>query len=159
MKSVETVDFLVRAGIPVMGHIGFTPQATNQLGGFGVASQGEEAAASTVKLAQALEQAGAFATVIERVPREVGRRVAQAVSIPVIGAGAGPDTDAQVLLLQWMLGLTSDQLPLWFRKPRWAKQYRNVRGEIIETLDKFRSEVASGVFPDADYTYGPDASR
>jgi 3-methyl-2-oxobutanoate hydroxymethyltransferase len=150
---IETIDALTNAGIPVMGHLGFLPQSTTALGGFGVAGRDEETVLQMISDARAQQEAGAFAIVLERLPSEAGRRVTEAIDIPTIGAGAGPHTDAQVMLLPWLLGLTSRELPEWFRMPRWAKQYVNQRAETLDAIAAFRDDVANGSFPSADNEY------
>jgi 3-methyl-2-oxobutanoate hydroxymethyltransferase len=149
----ETIQSLVDIGIPVMGHLGFTPQSTSKYGGFTLQGRGQAEMQRLVDDARAQEEAGAFALVLERIPAEAGRLVTEAVGIPTVGAGAGRHTDGQVLLLPWMLGLVDEGLPRWFRRPKWAKQYVDVRAQIVETLDDFRSEVRGGLFPSPDETY------
>jgi 3-methyl-2-oxobutanoate hydroxymethyltransferase len=152
-QTAETVGVLVRAGIPVMGHVGFSPQLANQSGGFRLHGESDEAVAGILADARRLEEAGAFAIVVERVPATVGRLVSEAVGVPTIGAGAGPHTDAQVILLPWLLGLTSDALPRWFRMPPWARQYRNLRPEILAAVEEFRRDVVDGAFPGPENSY------
>lgn len=144
---VETTATLVRAGIPVMAHLGLTPQSVHQFGGYRVQGRGEDAAERIVADARAHEAAGAFAVVLEAVPAEVGRRATAAVRIPTIGIGAGPDTDAQVLVWHDMLGLTAGRLP------RFVKPYANLRGAIGEAVKTFMHEVATGDYPDEEHTY------
>ncbi len=147
-RMVEVTAHLVQAGIPVMGHLGLTPQSVNQFGGFKV--QGREAAAAERMIADAvaLQEAGAFAIVLEAVPSEVGRRVTEAVEVPTIGIGAGPHTDAQVLVWHDLLGLTTGRLP------RFVKAYADLRSEIGGAIKAFQSEVADGEYPAPEHTYG-----
>ena len=145
--SVEATERLVRAGIPVMGHVGLTPQSVNQFGGFKVQGRGDDAADRIVDEAVALAEAGAFSVVLECVPTEVGLRATAAVDVPTIGIGAGPHTDAQVLVWHDLLGLTSGRLP------RFVKQYADLRGEITGAVKAFASEVADGVYPADEHSY------
>jgi 3-methyl-2-oxobutanoate hydroxymethyltransferase len=138
---------LVAAGIPVMSHLGLTPQSVNQFGGFRVQGRDEEAAARIVDDAVALAEAGAFSIVLECVPPDVGEAVTAAVDVPTIGIGAGPHTDAQVLVWHDMLGMTSGRLP------RFVKQYADLRSEITAAVKAFATEVADGVYPDDEHTY------
>jgi 3-methyl-2-oxobutanoate hydroxymethyltransferase len=144
---VEVTAHLVRAGIPVMGHLGLTPQSINQFGGFKVQGRGEAAADRLVDDAVALAEAGAFAIVLECIPSELGRRVTEAVAVPTIGIGAGPDTDAQVLVWHDLLGLTTGRLP------RFVKQYADLRSEISGAIKAFQHEVADGEYPGPEHRY------
>lgn len=146
-RSVEATARLVEAGIPVMGHLGLTPQSVNQFGGFKVQGREEEAAERMVGDAVALAEAGAFSVVLECVPTEVGRRATEAIDVPTIGIGAGPHTDAQVLVWHDMLGLTSGRLP------RFVKQYADLRSEVSGAVKAFASEVADGVYPADEHSY------
>ncbi|CAN5800705.1 3-methyl-2-oxobutanoate hydroxymethyltransferase [soil metagenome] len=144
---VDLVTDLVRIGIPVMGHLGLTPQSVNQFGGFKVQGRSDADADSIVDDIVALEQAGAFTVVLEGVPSEVGRRATEAVEIPTIGIGAGPDTDAQVLVLPDLLGLTDGPLP------RFVKPYVDGRSMIRDAVKAFQSEVATGEYPGPEHQY------
>jgi 3-methyl-2-oxobutanoate hydroxymethyltransferase len=144
---VEVTTHLVRAGIPVMGHLGLTPQSINQFGGFKVQGRAEAAADRLVDDAVALAEAGAFAIVLECIPSELGRRVTEAVAVPTIGIGAGPDTDAQVLVWHDLLGLTTGRLP------RFVKQYADLRSEISGAIKSFQHEVADGEYPGPEHRY------
>jgi 3-methyl-2-oxobutanoate hydroxymethyltransferase len=145
--AIDLTARLVGAGIPVMAHLGLTPQSVNQIGGFRVQGREEAAVERLLADARALEDAGAFALVLEAVPAEVGRRVTSQLAIPVIGIGAGPHTDAQVLVTSDLLGLTGGRLP------RFVKTYANLRGTITDAVKAFTAEVASGDFPDPDHSY------
>jgi 3-methyl-2-oxobutanoate hydroxymethyltransferase len=138
---------LVRAGIPVMGHLGLTPQSVNQFGGFKVQGRDEAAADRLVDDAVALTEAGAFAIVLECIPTELGRRVTEAVPVPTIGIGAGPHTDAQVLVWHDVLGLTTGRLP------RFVKQYVDLRAEISGAIKSFQHEVADHEYPGPEHSY------
>lgn len=146
-SGIDLTARLVEAGIPVMGHLGLTPQSVNQLGGHRV--QGRDAAGAERLLAdaRALEDAGAFAVVLETVPAELGRRMTEALTIPVIGIGAGPDTDAQVLVVNDLLGLTGGHLP------RFVKSYANLRAVVADAAKSFAAEVANGDYPGPEHSY------
>jgi 3-methyl-2-oxobutanoate hydroxymethyltransferase len=145
--AVELTARLTAAGIPVMGHLGLTPQSVNQFGGFTVQGRGADAAEQILADAVALADAGAFSIVLECVPAELGRRVTEAVPVPTIGIGAGPATDGQVLVIDDLLGRTGGRLP------RFVKQYADVRGIITDAAKAFSAEVASGDYPTPEHTY------
>ena len=138
---------LVAAGIPVMGHLGLTPQSVNVLGGVrrvqGRGDAGEHLLADALEL----ERAGAFAVVLESVPADLGSRVSAALRIPTIGIGAGPGCDAQILVWQDMAGLTTGHLP------RFVKQYGNLHAELLTAARQYTSEVADGRYPDQAHSY------
>jgi 3-methyl-2-oxobutanoate hydroxymethyltransferase len=137
---VPEVELLVRADIPVMGHIGFTPQSEHVLGGYRVQGRGDSGD-RLVEDAVALERAGCFAVVMEMVPAPLAARVTEVLSIPTIGIGAGPDCDAQVLVWQDMAGLRGG------KAPRFVKKYADLRGELGRAAAAYAADVASGVFP------------
>jgi 3-methyl-2-oxobutanoate hydroxymethyltransferase len=143
---VPEVELLVRAGIPVMGHIGFTPQSEHVLGGYRVQGRGE-AADRLLEDALALQEAGCFAVVIEMVPAPTARKVTEALAIPTVGIGAGPDCDAQVLVWQDMAGLRGG------KAPRFVKKYADLRGELGRAATDYAREVASGEFPSAEQSF------
>ena len=145
--SLARVQALVGAGIPVMGHVGLTPQSATMLGGF--KAQGRTAAKARQLLAdaRALEAAGCFAVVLEAVPAEVARRVSDTLHVPTIGIGAGPDCDGQVLVWHDLLGLNE-------RRPaRFVKRYADVGAQIQRALEAYAEDVRSGDFPAAEHTY------
>jgi 3-methyl-2-oxobutanoate hydroxymethyltransferase len=144
---VPEVELLVRAGIPVMGHIGFTPQSEHVLGGYRVQGRGDAAAQRTLDDALALEAAGCFAVVMEMVPSPVAQRVTEALHIPTIGIGAGPHCDAQVLVWQDMAGLRGG------RAPRFVKKYANLRETLGEAARAYAADVASGEFPAPEQSF------
>jgi 3-methyl-2-oxobutanoate hydroxymethyltransferase len=144
---LETVTFLSERGVPVMGHLGLTPQSVHQLGGFRVQGRDPDRAADLVAQAQELEQAGARALVLEAVPRDLGRRVSEALSIPVIGIGAGPDCDGQVLVLQDLLGLSEGF------QPRFAKRYADGAATVRDALAAYAAEVREGRFPADEHSF------
>lgn len=143
----EHVRAITKAGVPVMGHIGLTPQSATQLGGFKVQGGTPEGALELIEDAKALEEAGAFSIVLECVPSVVGKAVSEAVSVPVLGIGAGPDVDCQVLVLQDMLGMYPDF------KPKFVKIFANVREEMLKGLNLFHEETVSGAFPTPEYSF------
>jgi 3-methyl-2-oxobutanoate hydroxymethyltransferase len=145
--QVALTEELTALGIPVMAHVGLTPQSVRGMGGYRVQGRSEEAARRLLDDALSLEKAGAFALVLEGVPRAVGRSITQALRIPTIGIGAGPDTDAQVLVLTDLLGLGEDE------PPKFAKPYADVASVITEAVDAFRRDVESGSFPDDAHSY------
>jgi len=141
LRVAETVRLLVEAGIPVMGHLGLTPQSINQFGGYKVQGKTPAAAVKLLNDAVALEQAGAYAIVLETVPAQLAMVITERVSIPTIGIGAGPRCDGQVQVLHDMLGLFIDFLP------KHAKRYANLAGTIIEAVRQYTAEVKEGRFP------------
>jgi 3-methyl-2-oxobutanoate hydroxymethyltransferase len=145
-RFVPQVDALVGAGIPVMAHLGFTPQSEHALGGFRVQGRGD-AADGLVEDALALQKAGAFAVVLELVPADVAKRVTAELDIPTIGIGAGPDCDAQVLVWSDMAGMNRG------RKPRFVKQYADVGAVLLDAARRFGAEVAEGRYPAEEHSY------
>jgi 3-methyl-2-oxobutanoate hydroxymethyltransferase len=145
-RCAAQIAAITGAGIPVMAHIGFTPQSEHALGGYRVQGRGE-AAAEVLADAQAVEDAGAFAVVLEMVPGDVAKRITHELSIPTIGIGAGPDTDAQVLVWQDMAGLRKGPLP------RFVKQYADLAGTLADATRRFAEEVQTGEFPAAQHTF------
>ncbi|MFD4440982.1 3-methyl-2-oxobutanoate hydroxymethyltransferase [Nocardia sp. NPDC058519] len=141
------ISALVRAGIPVMAHIGFTPQSVHALGGFRVQGRGDEAAENLVRDAKAVEQAGAFAVVLEMVPAEIAGRIAALLSIPVIGCGAGSGCDAQVLVWQDMAGFTDGP------KPKFAKRFGAVGDALRVCVEEYMNAIESRTFPDDDHSF------
>lgn len=141
---------LVRAGVPVMGHLGLTPQTAGQLGGFKVQGKSLEAGRKLLADARALEEAGAFALVLECVPGRLADVVTRGIDIPTIGIGAGPHCDGQVLVTNDMLGL--------FEKftPGFVKKYLNLAPQLKEAVAVFQNEINSGVFPAPEHTFGTD---
>ncbi len=140
------VEMLTAAGIPVMGHLGFTPQSEHNLGGYRVQGRGT-AADELVTDALALQDAGAFAVVLEMVPAEVAKQVTHELRIPTVGIGAGPDCDAQVLVWQDMAGMSSG------RAPRFVKRYADVGGMLSQAARDFAAEVRDGTFPSSEHTF------
>ncbi|MFF0340367.1 3-methyl-2-oxobutanoate hydroxymethyltransferase [Kribbella sp. NPDC004875] len=143
---VPMVEKLTQSGIPVMAHIGFTPQSEHSIGGYRVQGRGDQAAA-LIDDAVALAEAGAFSVVLEMVPGDVAAEITKRVPIPTIGIGAGRDTDAQVLVWQDMAGLRSGTMP------RFVKQYADLRGILTSAAATYAAEVASGAFPGDEHTF------
>ena len=141
---IESIKKLISSGIPVMGHIGLTPQSVHQLGGFKI--QGRENPEALIEAAKAIEAAGAFAIVLEMVPEDLAERITKELAIPTIGIGAGPKTDAQVLVWTDAFGLTKNP-------PKLAKAYRNLRAELLSGAKEFARDVASGDFPSEKETF------
>ncbi|EUB75660.1 3-methyl-2-oxobutanoate hydroxymethyltransferase [Pseudomonas sp. GM41(2012)] len=146
IEMLPQVEKLVSSGIPVMVHIGFTPQMEHQLGGYRVQGRGEDAQ-RLIDSAKAFETAGAFAILIEMVPGDVGRAITEAVSIPTVGIGAGNQCDAQVLVWQDMAGLRTGRLP------RFVKQYADLRSVLHTAASDFAREVGEGTFPSPEHTF------
>jgi 3-methyl-2-oxobutanoate hydroxymethyltransferase len=146
-RVLPQVEALTGAGIPVMAHLGLTPQSVNVLGGLrrvqGRGDAGEELLAD----ARSLERAGAFAVVLESVPAELGQRVSAALRIPTVGIGAGPYCDAQIMVWQDMAGLTGS------RVPRFVKRYADIRGSLLDAAGRYVAEVASQQYPGLEHSY------
>jgi 3-methyl-2-oxobutanoate hydroxymethyltransferase len=143
----ELAEALVSRGIPVMGHLGLTPQSVHAMGGYRVQARTEEAAERLLADALALDKSGVFSLVLEGIPSEAAKRVTQAISVPTIGIGAGPHCDAQVLVITDMLGLGGGTYP------KFVKPYASLREEITRAVRAFADEVKSGAFPDAEHSY------
>jgi 3-methyl-2-oxobutanoate hydroxymethyltransferase len=147
---VPMIEAVVRAGIPVMGHMGLTPQLISKLGGWRVQGRSAAAGAQLVRDADALEQAGCFAVVLEAIPDRVATLITERLEIPTIGIGAGPGCDGQNLVLHDLVGLFDRFLP------RFAKRYVNVGETIDGALREFQQEVDDGVFPSAEHSFAMD---
>ena len=144
-RVVPQIKKLIESGIPVMGHLGLTPQSVHALGGFKVQGRGDDAA-RIIEDAKALEAAGVFALVLEMVPEELAEQITKELSIPVIGIGAGAKCDAQVLVWTDLMGITKSA-------PKLAKAYRNLRIEMLNAAKEYASDVSSGQFPGPDQTF------
>lgn len=149
-RMASTVDRLVQSGIPVMGHIGLTPQSVHQLGGFKVQGKSVEQARQLLDDAQALEDAGAFSIVLECVPAGLSQRITEQLRIPTIGIGAGPHCDGEIQVISDLLGLVTDFVP------KHAKRYAELADEIRSALDRYVSDVASGAFPTEQHSFSID---
>ncbi|BCP52899.1 3-methyl-2-oxobutanoate hydroxymethyltransferase 3 [Kaistia sp. 32K] len=146
VHMAETVSFLTKRGIPVMGHIGLTPQSINTMGGFKVQGKNDESAAAVMADAKAIAEAGAFAIVVEGVIEPVARDITRAVAVPTIGIGASPDCDGQILVLEDMLGLSP-------RVPKFVKKFGNLGGMIEEAISAYADEVKARTFPSPEQVY------
>ena len=144
-KVVPQIKALINAGIPVMGHIGLTPQSVHALGGFKVQGRGQDAA-RVIEDAKALVEAGVFAIILELIPAELAKEITKLVSVPTIGIGAGVHCDAQVLVWTDLMGLTE-------KPPKLAKAYRNLRSEISAAAKEWASDVAGGKFPTDEQSF------
>ncbi len=146
-EFAEVISAMTRASIPVMGHLGLTPQSVHKMGGYVVQGRDEDAARKILEDAIALERAGCYALVLEGVPLELARQVSQRLSIPTIGIGAGKYCDGQVLVCYDLLGMNPDF------KPKFVKRYGNLHGSITESAGAFFSEVRAGAFPDEEHSF------
>lgn len=144
---------IVNAQIPVMGHLGLTPQSINAFGGFRVQGKSEEAAKKLIEDAKALEEAGVFSITLEGIPAPVAALITKAVSVPTIGIGAGKECDGQILVYQDMLGMFSDFVP------KFVKQYANIGSVMREAIGSYVKEVQDGSFPEEKHTYKIDESE
>lgn len=142
-----TIAAIVKAGIPVQGHIGLTPQTASALGGFKMQGKDAAAARQIIDDARALEDAGVFSMILEAVPAPLGKLVSEAVNVPVIGIGAGPDVDGQVLVFHDVVGLFDRFVPTF------VKQYTNIRKIIIEALKEYNNDVLEGKFPGPEHSF------
>jgi 3-methyl-2-oxobutanoate hydroxymethyltransferase len=146
-RRMELISRLVEAEIPVMGHVGLTPQSVNAFGGFRVQGKSAEAAEHVWRDARAVEAAGAFAVVLESIPRQLGAEITRELHIPTIGIGAGPECDGQILVLHDMIGLGSE------RTPKFARRYAHVGETISHAVAEYAADVRSGNFPADDESF------
>jgi len=146
-RRLELIARLTEAEIPVMGHVGLTPQSVNALGGYRVQGKTADAAEQLLRDAHAVEASGAFAVVLEAVPRELAAQITKELRIPTIGIGAGPDCDGQILVVHDLLGLTFNQTP------KFARQYANVREVIAKAAKEYCEDVRGGMFPSDGESY------
>ena len=145
-RVLHQVELLVGAGVPVMAHLGLTPQSVNQMGGYRVQGRGEDGEV-LMRDAKAMEAAGAFAIVLEVVPSELAERVTRSVSIPTIGIGAGPSTDAQVLVWQDMAGLSAG------KPAKFVKRYADLGGVLSDAVHRWADDVVAGTYPGPEHEY------
>ena len=150
MEVCDHIRAIVKASIPVCAHLGLTPQSVNAFGGFKVQGKGEEAAQRLLDEARAVEEAGAFAVVLECVPQALAEKITKSIHIPTIGIGAGAGCDGQVLVYQDMLGMYSDMVL------KFVKQYAQVGTQMTEAFKTFDQEVKEGVFPAPEHTFKMD---
>jgi 3-methyl-2-oxobutanoate hydroxymethyltransferase len=146
-RLAPAIDLLTGAGIPVMGHLGFTPQSEHALGGYRVQGRGDDAE-RLVEDALAVQEAGAFAVVLEMVPAAVAAQVTKALDIPTVGIGAGPDCDAQVLVWTDMAGFNSG------KSPRFVKRYADLHSTLLQAATEYAQDVAHGTFPAPEHSFG-----
>jgi 3-methyl-2-oxobutanoate hydroxymethyltransferase len=151
-RIVEITRQLTSMGVPVMGHLGLTPQFVHQMGGFKVQGKSDKQAARILSDAQELEQAGAFSVVLEGVPADLATRVTKALRIPTIGIGAGSGTDGQVLVFHDMLGLTTG------KAPKFVKRYANLAEDITRAAQQYAQEVGDGTFPGPEHSYSANGA-
>jgi len=147
IRVIEQVKAIVRADIPVMGHLGLTPQSIHAFGGYRVQGRGDEAARLLKENALALQDAGVFCLVLECVPASLARDITDSLDIPTIGIGAGPDCDGQVLVIQDLLGMDREF------KPKFVKQYAGIFDIIKDAVDTYAGEVKNGSFPDKEHCF------
>ena len=141
------VKAMTSIGIPVMGHLGMTPQSVHVLGGYKVQGKGQDQAATLLDDAKALEAAGAFAVVLEAIPAELAKTITEQLTIPTIGIGAGPHCDGQVLVLYDLLGLFDDFVP------KFVKPYAHLKADALQSLRRYKEEVEQGKFPSDSESY------
>lgn len=149
---LDKIEVIVKAQIPVMGHLGLTPQSVNMFGGFKVQGKSVDAVKKLIDDAKKMEEAGVFAIVLECVPEKIAKLITEAINVPTIGIGAGKYCDGQILVINDMLGMFNDFVP------KFVKQYANLRGEINNALQAYKEEVQSGAFPEQKHTFKVDES-
>ena len=149
----DTVRAIVEVGIPVMGHIGFQPQTTTLQEGYKIQAKTRDAAVKLIEAAKTLEEAGAFSIALEMVTKEVSRIISNSIKIPTIGIGSGPDCDGQVLVFHDVLGLYEKI------KPKFAKRYLELSGEIVKAVTSYKNDVVSGKFPASEHSFSMDKSE
>lgn len=149
----DTVRSIVDIGIPVMGHIGFQPQTTTLQEGYKVQAKTKDAALGLIQNARALEKAGAFSIALEMVTREVSKIITESIAIPTIGIGSGPDCDGQVLVVHDVLGLFEKL------KPKFAKRYLELAGDIVKAVTSYKDDVISGKFPSQEHSFSIDKTE
>jgi 3-methyl-2-oxobutanoate hydroxymethyltransferase len=146
VEMAETIEKVVKTGIPVMGHIGLTPQSVHQLGGFKVQGSDLEKAKKLIEDAKALNEAGVFSIVLECVPFQLAQKITEIVSVPTIGIGAGPHCDGQVLVIHDLLGFSD-------RVPKFVKKYASFKDEMEKAVENYVAEVKEGKFPQPEHSY------
>jgi len=152
-QFLNTVGALADASIPVMGHLGLTPQSVHRFGGYRVQGRSDDARKRLLEDAQLLERAGCFAIVLEGMPWELAGEITEALEIPTIGIGAGPRCDGQVLVFHDLLGIQTEVAP------KFVKRYAELNDVMIDALKRYRAEVRSGEYPDLEHSYGPPEPR
>lgn len=147
---IDKIEGIVKAQIPVMGHIGLTPQSINMFGGFKVQGKTIEQIQNLIDDAKCLEEAGVFAIVLECIPEKISKIITESVSIPTIGIGAGKYCDGQILVINDMLGMYSDFTP------KFVKQYKNLKGDINEAINNYIKDIKTGAFPEEKHSFKID---
>jgi 3-methyl-2-oxobutanoate hydroxymethyltransferase len=147
-SNLSTISAIVDMGIPVMGHIGFTPQTIYQQGGYRVQGRSTDDSAQILELAKKLEEIGCFSIILEMVPNKLAKKISEQISIPTIGIGAGPSCDGQVLVINDLLGMDTEF------KPKFVKKYANLNRTIKTAINKYKKEVQNGEYPDVEHSYG-----
>jgi 3-methyl-2-oxobutanoate hydroxymethyltransferase len=154
LDFAPTIEAIVKAGIPVQGHIGLTPQTASALGGFKIQGRDAAAAKQIIDDARSLQSAGVFSIVLEAVPAPLGKLVSEAVAVPIIGIGAGPDVDGQVLVTHDMLGLFDKFVP------KFVKQFTQIRTIILDAMKAYKKEVQEVTFPGPEHSFKmPEETR
>jgi 3-methyl-2-oxobutanoate hydroxymethyltransferase len=138
---------IAEAGIPIIGHVGLMPQSVNQIGGYKAQGMTDDSAKIVMEDALAVEAAGAFMIVLEAIPADLGKKITEALKIPTVGIGAGPDCDGQILVMHDMLGLSTH------RMPKFVKVYANLKEQAVEAVRRYAEEVRSGAYPAEEHTY------
>jgi 3-methyl-2-oxobutanoate hydroxymethyltransferase len=146
----EVIERIVRAGIPVMGHIGLTPQSVHKMGGYVVQGRGEDKAARLIADARALEEAGCYSLILEAIPADLGAEITRSVSIPTVGIGAGLECDGQVLVIYDLLGMNPEF------SPKFVKKYANLAQVIGDAAARYREEVRGAAFPSPEHTFSSE---
>ncbi len=146
-EAVEQIRAMSKSDIPVMAHIGLTPQSIHRMGGYKVQGKTDEAAKRLIEEAHIVEDAGAFSLLMEAIPMELSAKITSELSIPTIGIGAGPHCDGQILVLHDVIGLFERFLP------KFAKQYTNIKKETLKAISAYREEIEKGKFPTADQSF------
>ncbi|MGH7901152.1 MAG: 3-methyl-2-oxobutanoate hydroxymethyltransferase [Thermodesulfobacteriota bacterium] len=144
---IETIYAIQKAGIPVMGHIGLCPQSVLLMGGYKVQGRDVREAKRLIELAKAIEDAGAYSIVLESIPWKLAKKITEAIEIPTIGIGAGPNCDGQVLVINDLVGLSPEPIP------KFVKRYANLRETMARSIREFRDEVRDGIFPSINHSY------
>ena len=147
IERAETIRKIVSAGIPVMGHIGLTPQSIHKFGGYRVQGKSEDDAKYLLESAKAVEEAGAYSLVLESIPAPLAKRITESISIPTIGIGAGKDVDGQILVIYDLLGMDKDF------NPKFLKKYADLHSIITEAVSSYIEEVKNGIFPDEEHSF------
>jgi 3-methyl-2-oxobutanoate hydroxymethyltransferase len=147
VNIAPTIRAVVEAGIPIIGHVGLMPQSIRQIGGYKTQGMTADSAKTVMEDALSVESAGAFMVVLEAVPEDLARKISEALKIPVIGIGAGPHCDGQIMVMHDMLGLSTGRLP------RFVKAYANLHEQAVDAVKRYAAEVRSGAYPSDEHSY------